>query len=84
MTCFQSYACGMINIFAWASLSAGVAIILPQQLLALVITHNPSYEVEPWHVFLMYQFVCVVCLLHNIFSLRRTMWLFEVICKYSE
>ncbi|EMD96775.1 hypothetical protein COCC4DRAFT_62273 [Bipolaris maydis ATCC 48331] len=71
----MSYACGMINIFAWASLSAGVAIILPQQLLALVITHNPSYEVEPWHVFLMYQFVCVVCLLHNIFSLRRTMWL---------
>ncbi|EMD68569.1 hypothetical protein COCSADRAFT_178367 [Bipolaris sorokiniana ND90Pr] len=78
-----SYACGMINIFAWGALSAGVAIILPQQLLALVITYNPSYEVERWHVFLIYQSVCVMCLLHNIFSLRRTMWLFEVIFALS-
>ncbi|EUC49664.1 hypothetical protein COCMIDRAFT_83979 [Bipolaris oryzae ATCC 44560] len=78
-----SYACGMINIFAWGALAAGVAIILPQQLLALVITYNPSYEVERWHVFLIYQFVCVLCLLHNIFSLRRTMWLFEVIFALS-
>ncbi|USP81288.1 amino acid transporter [Curvularia clavata] len=50
-----SYACGMINIFAWAALSAGVAIIVPQVLLAIVINYNPSYELQRWHVFLIYQ-----------------------------
>lgn len=69
-------------MFAWAALSAGVAIIVPQVLLAIVINYNPSYEVQRWHVFLIYQAVSLLCLLHNIFTIRKTMWLFQCICKY--
>ncbi|KAH0361731.1 amino acid transporter, partial [Aureobasidium melanogenum] len=72
-----SYTCGMINIFSWISISAGVAVIAPQALVALVIHHDPSFSLKAWHVFLIYQAVNLLCLLHNIYTIRRTMWTFN-------
>ncbi|KAK6008136.1 hypothetical protein QM012_000039 [Aureobasidium pullulans] len=72
-----SYTCGMINIFSWISISAGVAVIAPQALMALVIHNDPSFVLKAWHVFLIYQAVNLLCLLHNIYTIRRTMWTFN-------
>jgi len=73
----------MINIFSWIAITAGVAVIAPQLLLALVIHYHPTYTLASWHVFLIYQLVSVLCLLHNIFTIRRTMWFFNAFCESS-
>lgn len=71
----------MINIFSWIAISAGVAVIAPQALMALVIHNDPSFTLKAWHVFLIYQAVNLLCLLHNIYTIRRTMWTFNCFCE---
>jgi choline transport protein len=73
----------MVNIFSWLAITSGVAIIFPQALLAIVINYDPMYQIKAWHVFLVYQATNILCLLHNIFTANRTMWIFNAICKSS-
>jgi choline transport protein len=68
-------------VFAWIAIAAGVSVILPQILVALTIHYRPVYVPHPWHIFLIYQAASALCLLHNIFILRRTMWIFNLICE---
>ncbi|KAI6857684.1 amino acid transporter [Hortaea werneckii] len=78
-----SYSCGLINIFAWISIAAGVGIIIPQILTAPIIHYNPAYAPKTWHIFIIYQAGSAACLLHNIFALRRSMWFFNLIFGLS-
>ena len=64
-------------MLSWIAIAAGVSIIIPQLVVALVIHYDPIYAAHAWHVFLIYQAVSVLCLLYNIFLLRRTMWIFN-------
>ncbi|KAF2819849.1 amino acid transporter [Ophiobolus disseminans] len=73
-----SYCCGATNVFAWIAICAGVAIIVPQLTVGLVISTNASYVPETWHVFLMYQAANLVVLVYNIYLLKRTMWIHDV------
>ncbi|EEP81302.1 conserved hypothetical protein [Uncinocarpus reesii 1704] len=70
-----SYACGAANIFSWISVCAGVSIIVPQLILAMVIFYNPGYEPQPWHYFLLYQAANFAIAAYNIFMLKRTSWI---------
>lgn len=78
----QSYTCGLINVFAWVAIAAGVGIIIPQIVVAPIIYYDASYVPKTWHIFLIYQAASAFCLVHNIFTLRRTMWIFDLICKW--
>lgn len=77
----QSYTCGLINVFAWIALAAGVGVIIPQILLAIVVHYDTTYAPQAWHIFLIYQGASACCLLHNIFTLRSTIWIFNFICR---
>ncbi|KAH5014016.1 hypothetical protein HBI63_207100 [Parastagonospora nodorum] len=80
---YESYSCGMINMFSWVAITSGVAIIFPQGLLAIVTHYNSMYQLQAWHVFLVYQGVNILCLLHNVFTINRTMWVFNAIFALS-
>ncbi|KIW04345.1 uncharacterized protein PV09_04635 [Verruconis gallopava] len=73
-----SYWCGSANLFGWIATSAGVAIIPPQLIAAIVISYDPSYVVERWHIFLMFQALNVSFTLYNIFLLKRAAWIHDV------
>ncbi|CAA9957250.1 Amino acidpolyamine transporter I [Pyrenophora teres f. maculata] len=73
-----SYCCGATNVFAWIALASGVAIIVPQQLVAMASFWNPSYLPKAWHTFLLYQAANLITLIYNIYALKRTMWIHDV------
>ncbi|OAP54485.1 hypothetical protein AYL99_10933 [Fonsecaea erecta] len=72
---FLSYACGIINAYAWVATTAGITIIVPQVILAMVNHYQNDYVAHTWHYFLLYQAVNFAVCMHNIFSLKRAMWL---------
>jgi choline transport protein len=74
----------MVNVFAWITIAAGVSIIIPQILLAMVSHYDPAYVPHSWHFFLLYQAMNVLCLLYNIFAVRHTMWVFNVGCRHPK
>lgn len=78
----KSYLCGSLNVFAWIAITAGVTVIVPQILFAVLVHFDTSYIPKPWHVFLIYQAVNAVCLIHNIFALRKSMWVFNYFREY--
>lgn len=78
----QSYLCGTLNVYSWIATTAGIAIIVPQVVLAMVIAHNPSYVPQTWHYFLIYQIVNILVCLHNVFTLKKTLRLYDVACTY--
>ncbi|KAI7363519.1 amino acid transporter [Hortaea werneckii] len=63
--------------------SSGVGIIIPQILTAPIIHYNPAHVSKPWHIFLIYQAGSAACLLHNVFALRQSMWIFNLIFALS-
>lgn len=70
-------------MLSWIAIAAGVSVIIPQLAVALIIHYNSTYAAHAWHVFLIYQAVSVLCLLYNIFLLRRTMWIFNFSRKFN-
>lgn len=47
----------------------------------MVIFYQPDYVPQPWHYFILYQgFNFLVCA-HNIFTLKKSMWVNDVSCK---
>ncbi|KAF9892114.1 hypothetical protein FE257_002520 [Aspergillus nanangensis] len=73
-----SYFCGAANIFSWITVSASVAIIVPQLVLGMAIFYNPSYQAETWHYFMLYQAASLVCTVYNIFLMKRTAWVQDI------
>ncbi|RVX72561.1 hypothetical protein B0A52_03751 [Exophiala mesophila] len=73
-----SYACGVTNVYAWISTTAGIAIIIAQVILGMVIFYQPDYVPETWHYFLVYQVFNLLVCIHNIFTLKKTMWVNDV------
>jgi choline transport protein len=70
-------------VYAWIATSAGIAIIVPQVVLAIVIFNDPNYAPQPWHYFLLYQIVNILVCLHNIFTLKKTLRLYDIACELS-
>lgn len=81
LTLWQSYACGVTNVYAWISTTAGIAIIIAQVILGMVIFYQPDYVPETWHYFLVYQAINALVCIHNIFTLKKTMWVNDVSCE---
>lgn len=73
-----SYWCGAINVFGWIATSAGFIITFPIMALALASFWNPGYNVQTWHVFLIFQAMNFLMVSYNIFLLKRTIWLQDV------
>ncbi|EUC27995.1 hypothetical protein COCCADRAFT_9547 [Bipolaris zeicola 26-R-13] len=73
-----SYYCGATNVFSWIAICAGIAIIVPQLCLGMAIFWNPSYVLQAWHAFLVYQAINVLVLMYNVYLLRRTMWIHDL------
>ena len=74
----QSYWCGCINLLGWIATSAGVIIIVPQLVIAIVISYDSSYVFERWHIFLMYQALNIIFMVYNIFVMKRTAWIHDI------
>ena len=70
-------------MFGWIAISAGVCIIPPQLVAAVVVFFDDSYAPKAWHIFLMYQALNFIILLYNITLLKRTMWAMDFGCKLS-
>ena len=70
-------------MFAWVAISAGVAILCPEYILAAAIQFNPDYIPKDWHYFLIYQISNIVCVLYNIFAIRTTSVMYNIGCKFS-
>ena len=68
-------------MYAWIAGTSGIAVLTAQGILALVAFYMPSYVAQTWHIFLVFQAVNLVACLHNIFTLRRTLWINDVACK---
>jgi hypothetical protein len=77
----KSYCCGVINVFAWIAICAGIAIIVPQLVLGMAIFWNSGYAPEPWHAFMLYQGANLLVLVYNIYVLKRSMWIHDVGCE---
>ncbi|EXJ86696.1 hypothetical protein A1O3_03649 [Capronia epimyces CBS 606.96] len=73
-----SYACGVIAAFSWVSLSAAVAILNAQWIIAVAVIWNPGYLPHTWHYFLIYQMLSFVLLLSNIFVVKRAPWMHDI------
>jgi len=73
-----SYACGLINAYAWIATTAGIAIIVPQVVLAVVISYHPDYVPQTWHYFLVFQAVNILVCLHNVFTVKKTIWINDI------
>jgi choline transport protein len=56
---------------------------VPQFVLSFVLFYQSSYVAQPWHYFLIYQMVNILVVLHNTFTLRKTMWVNDVSCKLA-
>jgi choline transport protein len=83
LTSPQSYLCGLLNAYAWIATTAGIAIIVPQVVLAMAISYHPDYVPETWHYFLLFQAVNILVCLHNVFTLKKTMWVNDISCESS-
>lgn len=77
----QSYVCGFTNVYAWIAGTCGVAIIISEGLLAMAIFYHSDYVPHVWHYFLVFQALNILCCIHNIFTLKRTLWLYDVACE---
>lgn len=75
--------CGSINVFAWISISAGVAILCPEYILAVAVNYHADYVPKAWHYFLVYQISNILCLLYNIFCIQRVSVVYHVACTTS-
>lgn len=79
----QSYTCGITNVYAWIAGTSGVAILIAQALLAIVIYFQPGYVPEKWHYFLVFQAINALVCGHNIFTLKKTIWVNDVSCAFD-
>ncbi|KAK7192105.1 choline transport [Paraphaeosphaeria sporulosa] len=73
-----SYCCGATNVFAWIAICAGIAIIIPQQIMGMAVFYNPSYVPQTWHAFILYQGGNLMVLVYNVYLLKRSMWIHDV------
>lgn len=73
-----SYTCGITNVYAWIAGTSGVAILITQGLLAIVISYQPEYEPQKWHYFIIFQTINALACIHNVFTLRKTLWVNDI------
>lgn len=78
---FQSYCCGVTNVFSWIAICTGIAIIPAQLIVGIVLFYNPDYTPHAWHYFLIYQAINGSVLLYNVILLKRSLWIYDIACK---
>ncbi|CAF9927739.1 MAG: hypothetical protein HETSPECPRED_006665 [Heterodermia speciosa] len=69
-----SYACGSINAIGRVAMTASIDIIVARLLLAIIAFNIPSYTIERWHTFMLYQVLNIVTLTYNLAALKRAPW----------
>lgn len=73
----------MTNVFSWIAICTGIAIIPAQLIIGIALFYNLNYTPQPWHYFLIYQAINGCVLLYNITLLKRSLWIHDLSCKYS-
>ncbi|KAH7008648.1 amino acid/polyamine transporter I [Ilyonectria destructans] len=73
-----SYCCGAINLLGWIATAAGFVITTAQLITGLATFMHPTYTIEAWHVFLIFQLMNVIFVLYNMFLIKRTLWIHDV------
>ena len=66
-----SYICGWVTAFCWIATGAAVLTITSYQLAAVVTFYDEAMLAHSWQVFLVYQALSLLCLLYNIFLIKR-------------
>ncbi|KAF7560390.1 hypothetical protein G7046_g3750 [Stylonectria norvegica] len=74
----MGYCCGVINLFGWLATTAGFIITTVQVITGIAMFLHPSYLVESWHVFVIFQFLNIVFVCYNMFLMKRTSWLHDI------
>ncbi|KPM37120.1 hypothetical protein AK830_g9451 [Neonectria ditissima] len=73
-----SYVCGVINLLGWIATVAGFVVTTGQLVTGLATFLHPSYTIESWHVFLIFQLMNIIFVLYNMFLIKRTLWIHDV------
>lgn len=75
-----SYGCGLAAVAAWITLAASIALASTQALMAMVVRWHDGYEMQNWHVFLVYQLFNAAMVVYNVFLTNRTLWVYNIGC----
>lgn len=75
-----SYICGMIATVSWIICSASVASVTSLSIAAIAEFYN-GFQASAWQLFLISQGLNVLCLLYNLFLLKKTHWIHDAACK---
>ena len=62
-------------------MTASIDIIVARLLLAIIAFNIPSYTIEGWHTFMLYQVLNIVTLIYNLAALKRAPWTHNIGCK---
>ncbi|KAJ2982100.1 hypothetical protein NQ176_g1620 [Zarea fungicola] len=73
-----SYVCGLFAVFSWIVTIAAVAVLLGQEVLAIVLNYVDSYRAQSWHLFLAYLAFSTLSALYNVLLLKRSAWIYDV------
>ncbi|KAF2228709.1 amino acid transporter [Viridothelium virens] len=66
-----SFCVGWFAVLGWQSAMAAVGIVVAQHVQALMVLSNPSYMIKTWHEALFSIATVTVCILFNIFLVRK-------------
>lgn len=70
-----SYCCGLATAFAWMAQAANICLFIAQNLFAIIMRWQGTFEPHAWQYFLVFQLVNIVTVIYNIFLTGRMMWL---------
>lgn len=73
-----SYVCGLFAVFSWIVTIAAVAVLLGQEVLAIVLNYVDSYHVQSWHLFVAYLAFSTLSAMYNVLLLKRSAWIYDV------
>ena len=80
MVRYQSYACAVANIVGRISICASVVLYNAQNILGLIAFCDVDYQIQHWHVFVVYLAVNLAIFAYNAFILHRASWTHHVGC----
>lgn len=76
-----SYTCGIISTVAWVVLGSSVISLCAEMTMAFPQFYN-GFEPKPWQYFLLFQGFNFLGLAYNLFLLKRTNWIHDLVRKY--
>ncbi|KAH7165667.1 amino acid/polyamine transporter I [Dactylonectria macrodidyma] len=73
-----SYCCGTINLLGWIATAAGFVVTTAQLVTGIATFMHPTYSIQSWHVFLIFQLMNIMFVLYNMYLIKRTLWIHDI------